>query len=180
MIFRIFVSFIFLLLSASAFAGTCPDVLDVEFEELSGNKSIRLCDAYQGKVILIVNTASKCGYTYQYDGLEKLYQEYKDEGLVVLGFPSNDFANQEPGTEKQIKSFCRLTYGVKFPMFEKTSVTSGNANPLYRKLYIATGDYPRWNFHKYLVDRNGQVVASFPSRVEPDSSELLTAIKSLL
>lgn len=170
----------FTLMSAPVFAAGCPQILDVEFKELSGDRSVRLCEAYQDKVILVVNTASKCGYTYQYDGLEKLYDEYRDRGVVVLGFPSNDFANQEPGSEREIKQFCRLTYGVKFPMFEKTSVAGGNANPLYKKLYEATGDSPQWNFHKYILDRQGQVVASFPSRVEPDAPELLSVIKSLL
>lgn len=177
---RLILSLILLLSSAAAFAGDCSDVLDVKFKVLSGKETVNLCEAYQGKVIVVVNTASKCGYTYQYDGLEKLYEQYKGLGLVVLGFPSNDFANQEPGTEKTIKQFCRLTYGVKFPMFEKTAVARGNANPFYEKLYEKTGDYPQWNFHKYVIDRQGQVVASFPSRVEPDDPELLSVIKRLL
>ena len=180
MTLRILFSLIIILISASTFAGNCRDTLDVTFKALSGNESVRLCEAYQGKVILVVNTASKCGYTYQYDGLEKLYEQYKDQGLVVLGFPSNDFADQEPGTEKDIQNFCRLTYGVKFPMFEKTSVARGKANAFFEKLYDQTGDYPEWNFHKYLIDRSGQVVASFPSRVEPDAPEILNAIKKLL
>lgn len=171
---------ILMLLCVPAFAGDCPDILDVEFRELSGGKSVRLCEAYHGKVIVVVNTASKCGYTYQYDGLEKLYEDYRDKGLVVLGFPSNDFANQEPGSEQEIKQFCRLTYGVKFPMFEKTSVARTNANVFYKKLYQATGDSPQWNFHKYILDRNGHVVASFPSRVEPDAPELVRVINKLL
>ena len=180
MTLRILTLLMFTLAAAPVFADDCPDILDVEFKELSGDKSVRLCETYQDKVILVVNTASKCGYTYQYDGLEKLYDEYKDKGLVVLGFPSNDFADQEPGSEQEIKQFCRLTYGVKFPMFEKTSVATGNANPLYKKLYQATGVSPQWNFHKYLLDRNGRVVASFPSRVEPDAPELLRMINNLL
>ncbi len=168
------------LVSSLSMASECADVLNENFKELSGDRSVRLCDVYQGNVILIVNTASKCGLTYQYEGLEDLYKRYSDNGLVVLGFPSNDFANQEPGSEKEIKDFCRLTYGVKFPMFEKTSVARGNAHSLYQKLYAATGDYPEWNFHKYLINRAGQVVASFPSRTEPDAPELLMAIKDLL
>ena len=180
MTLRILIALMFMILSAAAFAEGCSEMLDVRFKELSGDKSVKLCEAYQGKVILVVNTASRCGYTYQYDGLENLYEKYKGEGLIVLGFPSNDFSNQEPGTEKDIKQFCRLTYGVKFPMFEKTSVARGNANPFYKKLYEKTGDYPEWNFHKYILDRNGQVVASFPSRVEPDAPELLRVIKKLL
>jgi len=180
MTIRMLIAMIMLLASTVTFAGNCSDILDVEFKVLSGDESVRLCEAYQGKVIVVVNTASKCGYTYQYEGLEKLYEEYKDHGLVVLGFPSNDFANQEPGREKEIKQFCRLTYGVKFPMFEKTSVARGSANPLFRKLSAQTGEYPEWNFHKYILDRNGQVVASFPSQVEPDAPELMRVIKSLL
>ena len=106
----------------------CPETLDFTVKALAENTDINLCQAYKGKVVLIVNTASKCGYTPQYEGLEALYENYRDQGLVVLGFPSNDFAGQEPGTEKQIQDFCRLTYGVKFPMFAKTTVREENAD----------------------------------------------------
>jgi len=155
-------------------------LLDVVVRTLNGKQEVNLAQTYHGKVILIVNTASKCGFTPQYDGLEKLYAEYKDRGLVVLGFPSNDFANQEPGTEKQIQEFCRLTYGVKFPMFGKTRVRKSNADPLYRRLGEAAGKYPSWNFHKYLIDRQGRLVASYSSFTKPLSKRLVRRIESLL
>jgi glutathione peroxidase len=135
---------------------------------------------YEGKVVLMVNTASKCGYTPQYEGLEALYRKYRDRGLVVIGFPSNDFGGQEPGGNKQIAEFCRTTYGVQFPLYEKTTVTELARNPLYLELVRATGEPPKWNFHKYLVDRSGKPVASFVSDVEPESRELVSRIEQLL
>jgi len=134
----------------------------------------------QGKVVLVVNTASKCAYTPQYDGLEKLYERYRERGLVVAGFPSNDFAGQEPGTEPQIREFCRLTYAVEFPMFEKVRVRGAAADPFYSYLAREAGEAPRWNFHKYLLDRDGRVVASFPSNVRPDDRRLVAMIEELL
>jgi len=160
--------------------GACVDSLDYTFKQLASPESVRLCSAYQGQVIMVVNTASKCGYTYQYDGLEKLYDEYRDRGFVVLGFPSNDFANQEPGSESEIKAFCRLTYGIRFPMFEKTSLRGPSANPFFVKLYEETGEYPQWNFHKYLIDRAGRVVKSFPSAVDPDDPTIRKVIEANL
>ena len=161
-----------------ALATACADTLDFDKRRLAGDEVVRLCDAYMGKVVLIVNTASKCAYTSQYEGLEQLYERYRDRGLVVLGFPSNDYGGQEPGTEAQIKTFCRLTYSVKFPMFEKTHARQDVADPLYRKLGSLAGEYPRWNFHKYLLDRDGKLVGSYPSAVRPDS--LSEKIESLL
>ena len=158
----------------------CPEVLNVTKKRLAEERQENLCENYLGKVILVVNTASKCGYTGQYEGLEKLYRDYKDRGLVVLGFPSNDFGNQEPGSEQQIASFCRLTYGVEFPMFEKSHVARDTADPLFKALAEQTGVYPQWNFHKYLIDRNGRVTEQFPSRVEPQSDKLIEAIEKLL
>jgi glutathione peroxidase len=155
----------------------CPPLLDHKLRALAEDRVVHLCDAYQGKVLLLVNTASKCGFTNQYDGLEKLYDQYKDRGLVVIGFPSNDFANQEPGTEQQIQEFCRLTYGVRFPMYEKVSVAERSAHPLYRMLAKETGAYPRWNFHKYLVNRDAKVVAHYPSHVTPHDAVLVSAIE---
>ena len=158
----------------------CSDSADFQVRMLDSDERINLCEVYQGKVMIIVNTASKCGYTDQYDDLEKLYSEYKAEGLVVLGFPSNDFGGQEPGSEKNIKNFCRLTYGVKFPMFEKSIVKGKNASPLYRTLAQVSGQSPRWNFHKYVIDRNGQLVGQYRSSVEPYDRNFLGMIKQQL
>jgi glutathione peroxidase len=159
----------------------CSPLLDHEKKELAGDRTVNLCDEYRGKVVLVVNTASKCVYTPQYEGLEDLYEKYREKGLVVAGFPSNDFGAQEPGTEKTIKDFCELTYGVRFPMYEKTRVTQYNAGPLYRGLASAAGgEYPRWNFHKYLIDRDGKLAGSYQSHVRPQDSTLINAIESLL
>ena len=135
---------------------------------------------YHGQVLLVVNTASKCGYTPQYEGLEALQKQYAGKGFAVLGFPSNDFKGQEPGDEKQIQDFCTLTYGVKFPMFEKVHVTGAQATPLYQRLTAATGVAPAWNFHKYLVGRDGTVIAQFASKVTPDDPQLKAAIDKAL
>lgn len=160
--------------AANALAGP---LLDREYRPLAGNGAINLNRTYGGKVLLIVNTASKCGFTPQYEGLEALQQELSAQGFAVLGFPSNDFKGQEPGTEAQIQEFCTLTYGVKFPMFQKVHVIGPEATPLYRDLTRATGVAPGWNFHKYLVSRDGRVVAQFPSKVRPDDPALRAAIE---
>jgi glutathione peroxidase len=157
-----------------------PVNLDFEVRTLNDDRLVRLSEEYSGKVILIVNTASKCAFTGQYEGLEALYEKHKDDGLVVLGFPSNDFGNQEPGTEKQIQDFCRSTYGVRFPMFEKTRVTRKNADPLFRELGEVSGEYPKWNFHKYLIDRKGMLVGSYGSFTSPESGKLNKKINTLL
>lgn len=138
-----------------------------------------LCE-YAGKVLLVVNTASRCGYTPQYGGLEALYRKYRDQGLVVLGFPSNDFGGQEPGTNKQIAAFCVNQYAIDFPMFAKIPVKGNQAHPFYAELAKTTGTAPRWNFHKYLVDRSGTQVTSFDTRVEPNDPKLVAAIERLL
>ena len=158
----------------------CPITLDFTKRALASDQAVNLCKAYLGKVVVVVNTASKCGYTPQYDGLEALYRKYKDMGLVVLGFPSNDFGGQEPGSEKQIQNFCRLTYGVEFPMFEKPRAAQANADPIYRTLGDMAGEYPQWNFHKYVLDRQGRLVASYSSRVEPQSKTMIQTIERLL
>ena len=160
-------------------AGPCPPLLDHQFNRLQTGKPETLCQ-YRGKVLLIVNTASYCGYTHQYEGLEALYRKYKDRGLVVVGFPSNDFGGQEPGSNHEIAEFCRLTYGVQFPMFEKSSVTRLQTNPLYAELVARTGDQPKWNFHKYLIDRNGNPAGTFASKVEPDDREFVAQLEKLL
>ena len=158
----------------------CPPALDFTVEKLASDEQVKLCDAYENTVLLVVNTASKCGYTPQYDGLEALYADKKDQGFAVLGFPSNDFGGQEPGTEAEVAKFCRLTYGVKFPMFGKTGAAEAEASPFYQELARQAGEFPKWNFHKYLIDRSGAVVASFPSSTKPDDPELLSRIDALL
>jgi glutathione peroxidase len=135
--------------------------------------------AYQGKVLLVVNTASECGYTPQYAGLQRLWRDYADRGLVVLGFPSNDFGGQEPGTEEQIKSFCSTRYDVTFPMFTKVVTKGPQQSPVYQFL-TAKHDPPKWNFHKYLVGKNGEVVAAFGHRVAPEDPALRAAIDAAL
>lgn len=163
----------------AAMAGECPALLNHTFPGLVDGKPQSLCQ-YQGKVILVVNTASYCGFTSQYDGLEKLYARLKDKGLVVLGFPSNDFGEQEPGSSKEIADFCRLTYGVEFPMLGKTSVKGKDANPFYLKLIEITDSKPRWNFHKYLINRDATQVAAFGSMTKPEDKALLKKIDEFL
>jgi glutathione peroxidase len=162
----------------SAAESPCPPVLDQKLTNLQ-EEPVSLWQ-FSGKVLLVVNTASECGYTPQYEGLEKLYRRYRDRGFVVLGFPANDFGGQEPGSNKDIAQFCRLNFGVTFPMFAKTSVVGANANSLYRALAGRTGKPPRWNFHKYLLDRAGQPVAVFESAVEPADSRITSQIEKLL
>jgi glutathione peroxidase len=156
----------------------CPATLQHTFERLQDEKLQSLCQ-YSGKVVLVVNTASYCGFTGQYKGLEALYARYKDKGLVVLGFPSNDFS-QETGSNQQIADFCENTFGVKFPMFAKSSVKGPQASPLFRQLAQLSGGAPRWNFHKYLLGRNGQLVDSYSSLTAPDSKGLVRAIEQQL
>ncbi len=157
-----------------------PALLDQNFRRLASDEVVNLEAAYSGKVILVVNTASKCGNTPQYDGLEELYQQYGEDGFVVLGFPSNDFLGQEPGTEEEIQDFCRLTYKVKFPMFEKITVKRAGAHPFFDRLAAASGTYPTWNFHKYLIGRDGKLVREFSPRTEPYDKAVVAAIESAL
>ena len=156
------------------------DLLDHEFRKLASDESINLKEAFGGDVVMIVNTASKCGNTPQYEGLEKLYQEYGERGLTVVGIPSNDFLGQEPGTEEEIQEFCRLTYKVKFPMLEKTVVKKGDAHPLFDDLAAASGTYPRWNFHKFLIGRDGELIAEFSPRTKPYDEKVIAAIEAAL
>jgi len=169
-----------LLLSTGPALACQSALLDENFRRLASTEEVNLCDAYADKVILVVNTASKCGNTPQYDGLEELYAEYQDQGLVVLGFPSNDFMGQEPGTEAEIQEFCRLTYNVKFPMFEKTSVKSDDAHPFFVKLAESSGTYPRWNFHKFLIGRDGELITDFSPRTQPDDADVVASIEKAL
>ncbi len=159
--------------------GACPSLLNHVFPRLQDDALVSLC-GFAGKVLLVVNTASQCGFTPQYEGLERLHGRYAPRGLVILGFPSNDFGQQEPGTSQQIGEVCFNTYGVRFPMFAKTSVTGVSANPLHAELARVTGQAPRWNFHKYLVSRAGQPMTHYPSRVAPESRELVAAIEKAL
>jgi len=154
----------------------CPALLQKTFNRLQDDAPQNLCQ-YAGKVLLVVNTASYCGFTPQYEGLEKLYANYSAQGLVVLGFPSNDFGQQEPGKSKEIADFCYNTYGVKFPMFEKTVVSGKGANPLFTELAKAGGGSPKWNFYKYLVGRDGKLIDSYSSMTAPDSGALFKDIQ---
>lgn len=137
--------------------------------------------AYRGKVTLVVNVASECGYTRQYAGLQKLQTELEDRGFAVLGFPSNEFGGQEPGSPAEIRTFCTTKYGVDFPLFAKCETKAGaQQSPVYTALGAATGKLPNWNFCKYLVGKNGEVIGFYPSKVEPDAAELRTAIEAAL
>lgn len=157
------------------------DVLGFTMSRIDG-KAEKLAD-YRGKVVMIVNTASKCGFTPQYEALEKVYRERKDRGFVVLGFPANDFRRQEPGTNEEILEFCTERFGVTFPMFEKVVVTGEDACPLYKKLAAQpepVGGEPKWNFTKYLVDKTGRVRERFEPNVKPDDERVIRAIEKLL
>jgi len=171
---RLFLTSVLLLLGSPAVAA-CPALLDRKVDTIQEQQQ-SLCD-YQGKVLLVVNTASQCGYTPQYEGLEALYRKYRERGLVVLGFPSNDFGGQEPGSNKEIASFCVNQYAIDFPVFAKSSLKT---NPFFLELAKASGRTPAWNFHKYLVDRSGRQVHSFDTRVEPGDPKLVAAIERLL
>lgn len=176
---RLVTALIFALAGAAALAADGA-LLDQDFRKLASEDQVNLASEYAGKVLLVVNTASKCGNTPQYEGLEELYEQYGDDGLVVLGFPSNDFMGQEPGTEAEIQEFCRLTYKVKFPMFEKTTVKEDNAHPFFAALAADAGTYPTWNFHKFLIGRDGKLIREFSPRTQPQSEEVVGAIRDAL
>lgn len=168
-------------LAALVLSAPAAELTEIPFETIEGRKT-SLAD-YAGKVVLIVNTASKCGLTPQYEGLEALYDEYRDQGLVVLGFPSNDFKGQEPGSNEEIAEFCRTRYDVSFPMMAKIHVKGPRQHPLYAALTGAEGAFPgevAWNFGKFLIGREGQPLARFEPRTAPDSGELVTALESAL
>ncbi len=170
---KIIFSVFFLSVSPMASAA-CSDLYNHQFTTLQGEK-INLCE-YQNKPILVVNTASKCGFTPQFEALEGLYSQYKQDGLLVIGFPSNDF-NQELVTDKQIGDFCKLTYSVKFPMITKSSVSGPEANPFYKQLSAKTGRAPSWNFFKYVILPGGKEVYAYSSDVKPDAAEIVSKIK---
>lgn len=173
--------FLLILIAVCAYAAEpAGRLLDHRYRPLAGKTPVHLASAYGGKVLLVVNTASKCGFTPQFEALESLHARYRMRGFAVLGFPSGDFREQEYVDEKQIKEFCTLTYGVKFPMFQKVHVVGEQATPLYKALAAATGESPQWNFHKYVIGRDGKVVASFGSRVKPDAPEVIAAIETAL
>ena len=158
-------------------------IYDFTMEDIKGD-SVNLTD-FKGEVILIVNTASKCGFTYQYEGLEKLYETYKDSGLVILGFPANNFLKQEPGSDKEIASFCSLNYGVTFPMFSKISVKGKDIHPLYEYLTSKESDHEfggkiSWNFNKFLISRNGKIINRFGSKVKPRNEKIIKAVEDAL
>ena len=156
----------------------CPVMLQHTFLRLQDEKPQELCQ-YAGKVLLVVNTASFCGFTSQYEGLEALSSKYKDRGLVVLGFPSNDFS-QEKGSNKEIADFCENTFNVKFPMFVKSKVSGSGANPLFKQLASASSTTARWNFYKYIVSRDGNKVSGFNSTVDPKDPRFIKALESML
>ena len=169
-------------IAGSAYATGCPALLDRSMPRLQDEKPQNLCQ-YSGKVVVVVNTASYCGFTSQYKGLEALYARYRERGLVVLGFPSNDFGSQEPGSNQEIATFCSSTFGVKFPMFTKTRVSASagaEVNPLYADLRKATGSVPRWNFHKYVIARDGTTVESYSALTAPDDKSFIETIEKLL
>ncbi|MFY8193298.1 MAG: glutathione peroxidase [Limnohabitans sp.] len=165
-------------MAETAKAAACPVVLQHTAERLQDEKPQNLCQ-YAGKVVVVVNTASFCGFTPQYKSLEELHARYKDKGLVVLGFPSNDFS-QEPDNNKKIADFCENTYGVKFPMFSKTTVRGSEASPLFKQLTKLTDTAPKWNFYKYLISRDGQKVQSFNSTTDPLSKGFLSEVDKLV
>ena len=160
-------------------AQQCPALLKHEFPRLQDEKILSMCD-FKGQVLLVVNTASFCGFTGQYEELEKVHSQFKSRGFSVIGFPSSDFGNQEYKSNKEIAAFCNNTFGVKFPMFAKTVVKGEAANPLYKQLAQASGEQPGWNFHKYLINRKGEVVGTFKSGVSPTSPEMTQAIRRAL
>ena len=167
----------FLVLSSS-YAFACSNLLDTEMRLLDSSEKINLCE-YENKVMLVVNVASRCGYTYQYASLQKLYETYQGDGLVVIGVPSRDFM-QEYSSEEDVAEFCSTEYGVNFPMLATSKVRGKKANPFYKKLIEETGYSPKWNFNKYLISRDGSVVSTYGSKVKPDSKELIDEIEKLL
>ena len=164
------------MLSINALA--CNDLLDTEMRVLDSSETVNLCK-FEEKVILVVNVASRCGYTYQYATLQKLYEEYKDEDFVILGIPSRDFM-QEYSNEEDVAEFCSTEYGLNFPMFATSIVRGKKAHPFYKKLADECGISPKWNFNKYLISRDGSVVSTYGSSVKPDSVELTSDIEKLL
>lgn len=174
------ISATFATLFVAGLAAAATGLLDHSFRPLAGKQTVNLRQSYGGDVLLVVNTASKCGFTPQFEALEGLHAKYKPKGFAVLGFPSGDFREQEFTDEKEIAEFCTLTYGVKFPMFQKVHVIGDEATPLYKQLAAASGQAPKWNFHKYLIGRDGKLVATWGSRTKPDDAQVVAAIEKAL
>ena len=171
----------FLLLALSVFTTSifaCSDILDSNLRLLDSDDEQNLCE-YSGNVILVVNVASRCGYTPQYAGLQRLYTKFKDDGLMVIGIPSRDFF-QEYSAESKVAEFCSTEYGVEFPMFATAKVKGKKAHPFYKKLIAASGKEPKWNFAKYLIGRDGEVIEHYKSSVTPESERLVLAIQAVL
>lgn len=173
-----FFAAIVLLLTSSIALANCPEVLDHEMRKLRSKDTVNLCEAYSGKPLLVINTASHCGFTPQFKGLEALYKEYHERGLNVAGFPSNSF-RQEAKSEEETAEICYINYGVTFDMYSEVAVTGEDAHPMFAELAQAEGA-PRWNFTKYLIDADGTVVAKFGSRITPEDPELRAAIEATL
>ena len=169
---------IYFLLFVSSYSLACSSILDTEIRVLDSSETVNLCK-YEDNVVMVVNVASRCGYTYQYASLQSLYEEYKDQGFVVLGVPSRDFF-QEYSSEEDVAEFCSTEYGVNFPMFATSKVRGNKASPLFKKLIAATGEEPTWNFNKYLISRDGEKIYKYGSKVKPDSPELKNQIEELL
>jgi len=179
----LFVLFLVLLLRFLQTEEKIMNIYDFSLENISG-EMINLSD-YEGKVIMVVNTTRKCGFTYQYEGLENLYKKYKDQGLVILGFPSNDFLKQEPGTNSEIAQFCKIDYGVTFPMFSKISVKGKKIHPLYSFLTSKKSDHDfggkiSWNFNKFLISKDGRIIARFVSKVKLENKRIIKEIEEAL
>ncbi len=166
-------------LSSSVLAKNCPEILDSTQRKLNAVEQINLCDAFQGKVLLVVNTASQCGFTGQFEQLEQLHKKYQDQGFAVVGFPSNDF-NQDRGSEEKTAKVCYLDFGVTFPMMARSSIKGAKANPVFAEITRQSGVVPRWNFYKYVIDRKGNVVGTFASSTSPVSRNITSVIESNL
>ena len=170
--------FLVIVLFTSFYSYSCSNLLNTEMRLLDSTEELNLCE-YQDNVLLIVNVASRCGYTPQYAALQRIYSKYKDDGFVVIGIPSRDF-KQEFSEEAKVAEFCSTEYGVDFPMFATAKVKGKNAHPFYKKLIAASGKEPRWNFAKYLIGRDGEVIDHYKSRVTPESEKLVSAITAVL
>lgn len=170
-----------LLLGASgvAFANSCGEILGHSLPQLRKKETLDLCETYKGKTLLIVNTASKCGFTPQFKSLQALYEKYQDKGLVVLGFPSDDFMQEHDDAEKTAE-VCYINYGVTFPMFATSAVRGDDVNPVFKALIAKTGEKPSWNFNKYLVSKDEQQVKHFGSKVSPDDADFVKEVEALL